>query len=671
MRPAFIASICILLIGAGETVLCETPSSAPPAPQDYFKTIPSGRSLDAARSFVLIEDFNRGRLAESDGRPLWNVPPSASPYLRLRIDKQDGRNQARRGSSLKIRLELPPGRTAALERKLHYLDVSQARHLLFKMRLRLDETFYAPGKIGLSLTDALGRTREADITAQVISKTGKWTTVSVPMEFFSALDLDQLMLVAFSLAASDPKTGIRGSLWIDEIAFYGPGDLNFQSSRDNILGFPEKVLDPVRWNQLLSERDPKRFLRMIAEDTWKYFQNARDKKTHLIVDNLRTGKNSLVSGYTSPTNIAMDFLSTISAAELGFVSRKEALRQVREGMETLERMKRHHGFFFNFYETKNLLVTRSYISSVDNGWLGTALVVVRQAFGELRGQATALLEAMNFNELLDPEYNQLLIGFDVPVKELGKAHYGMLASEARATSLLAIGKGDLPETHWWFLYRTPPEAWRWQNQVPKGKYKTAEGVEYFQGYYEKDGRKFVPSWGGSLFEFLMPTLVLDEKKFSPEALGLNNKTATELHRDYALKEKGYPVWGISPAAVRNGRGWRYREFGVKSLGAKGYPDEKVLTPHVSFLALDSLPEDALQNIRNLLRFEIYGEYGFYDTVQAVSGKVNPQYLALDQGMILVSICNYLEEGAIQKKFHQDPIGKKARSLLVKESFFRD
>ena len=166
----------------------------------------------------------------------------------------------------------------------------------------------------------------------------------------------------------------------------------------------------------------------------------------------------------------------------------------------------------------------------------------------------------------------------------------------------------------------------------------------------------------------MPTLVIKEAELSPAGLGLNNRIAAEIHRDYALKEKGYPVWGISPASTSNGRQWRYGEYGLKALSVKGYPDGKVVAPYVSFLALDLLPQDALKNIRKFLEFEIYGEYGFFDSLDLNSGKANPQYLALDQGMILVAIANYLNRGSIRERFHQDPVGKNAEGLLIKEHF---
>jgi hypothetical protein len=297
--------------------------------------------------------------------------------------------------------------------------------------------------------------------------------------------------------------------------------------------------------------------------------------------------------------------------------------------------------------------------------------VIRQAFpGEIAREATAFLDQFHFQEFLDPDTNQLVLGYDLDRQSLTPYHYGMLVTEARALSLYGIGKGDLPREHWWYLYRTAPDAWEWQTQKPQGKMAEHDKVNYFQGYYREGSKKFVPSWGGSLFEFLMPTMVLREQKMAPKGLGLNNKIAVELHRDYALKEKKYPVWGISPAAVADGRRWQYGEYGIKKLGVKGYPDRGTITPHVSFLALDALPKDAIQNIRKFLTFSLYGEYGFYDSITFPGAKINTQYLALDQGMTLIPIANYLKKGVIQEYFYKDPIGKKAQELLGKEDFFK-
>jgi hypothetical protein len=232
---------------------------------------------------------------------------------------------------------------------------------------------------------------------------------------------------------------------------------------------------------------------------------------------------------------------------------------------------------------------------------------------------------------------------------------------------MAIGRGDVPLVHWFKLDRTLPENYAWQTQEPKHRVlKTTLGVSYYGGYYEYQGRKIVPSWGGSLFEALMPTLVLNEKDLAPQSLGLNNKNHVLGHIDYALKELGYPVWGMSPCAIPEGG---YSEYGAKPLGLHGYKPG-VVTPHVSFLSLEYAPEEAIKNLRKMLAsYEIYGEYGFYDAVTVATGRVAYRYLCLDQAMSFIALNNYLNNGAIRKRFYQDPVNQKAASLLTEEKIF--
>ena len=99
----------------------------------------------------------------------------------------------------------------------------------------------------------------------------------------------------------------------------------------------------------------------------------------------------------------------------------------------IKKLETWKGFFFNFYETTRLSVPRKFVSSVDNGWLAIALVVVRQAFpGDIATEATAILERFHFQEFLDPDTNHLAIGYDVEHQSPTPYHYGMLVTEARA-----------------------------------------------------------------------------------------------------------------------------------------------------------------------------------------------------------------------------------------------
>lgn len=631
-----------------------------------YETVPQEKPLQSSPQFLVIDDFNTGKFQIRQGAA-WRVKAPAVGALDLGIDKTDARSTDH-GYSLKARFNLQPSERASMETFLDRVDVSKASHFAFRMKASFPHEKGFPGKVLMSLSDWKHKTTARDITVYLPQALDTWADVVLPMSLFENLDRDQLVSLKITIAAGGEA--IKGDFWLDEVAFFGDGDLEFECHRDNVVGFPQRIVDKVRAEQLKKEKNDKKFLRGIAVDTWKYFQNARDKDTGLVVDHIRMGEAPLIADYTSPTNVAVDLMGTVAAMDMRLIKPEEAKERIRQVFSTLKRAAKYRGFFYNFYDTKKLSIERSYISSVDSGWLAIALVVVRQAFrDDFYKEATAILDQFHFADFLDPENNQLVVGLDVPVRNFGQYHYGLLVTEARATSLYAIGKGDIPKEHWWYLYRTLPEVWSWQTQKPKGRYVTRDGVEYFQGYYEKDGKKFVPSWGGSLFEYLMPTLVLKERELAGKGLGLNDRVAAELHRDYALKEKGYPVWGISPCAVSNGRKWAYREYGVPALGSKGYGDGAVATPHVSFLALDAIPKDAIKNIRKFLDYDMYGEYGFFDALELKNLRSNPQYLALDQGMVLIAIANYLENGSIQKRYHEDEIGKMTRDLLVKESFF--
>ncbi|MDP3920106.1 MAG: glucoamylase family protein [Candidatus Omnitrophota bacterium] len=648
-----------------------------------YDVLATEESLLRASEYVVVDDFNSGEDLKNRFGHTWEILTQGDARAVGKISNQDARAEAR-GHSLKLHLDIPAHQSVQVRTHFGDLDVSHAAYLVMKVRAEFQDLGnlgvsaegpleqYFDGQFELWIEDKNGRKSAQDITALCIAAHEKWNDVIIPVSLFRGLDLDRLSAMQLNVTSNAKRT--RGKLWIDEVAFFGPAHLEFESRRDNLVGFPRKEADPDRLQWILEKaKQPsfgKVFLREIARDTWKYFKNARNRNTHLVVDHVRLGTAPLAADYTSITNIAMDIMGTIAAMDLGFIERKEAVKSIQNTFKTLEKLERWKGFFYNYYNTTTLKPSPKFISSVDSGWLAASLVVVRQAFErELGRQASEFLEAFDFSEFLDPENNQLAIGFDEDKGDLTPHHYGLLASEARVAYLLAIGKGDLSSNVWWFIYRTPPASWAWQNQKPKGEYVTQDGIEYFQGYYTYNKRRFLPSWGGSLFEFLMPTLVLLEREMSPEGLGMNNRIVTEIHREYALQKKKYPLWGLSPASTGDGRGWQYSEYGVRDLAVKGYPDSGVVTPHVSFLALDSLPEEALKNIQDFMDFNMYGDYGLYDSINLRQQRVNPQYLALDQGMTLIAIANYLKGGSIQERFHADPIGKKAAEIIGKESFF--
>jgi hypothetical protein len=187
-----------------------------------------------------------------------------------------------------------------------------------------------------------------------------------------------------------------------------------------------------------------------------------------------------------------------------------------------------------------------------------------------------------------------------------------------------------------------------------------------KGEYEWTGVRYLPSWGGSMFEALMPTLVVDEQRYAPGSLGPNDLAHAVVQRRWATEVARFSVWGVSSS--RNPAGG-YDAFGVPILGARGY-DAAAVTPHATALALAVTPAEAIANLRRMVElYDVYGEYGLYDSLDPKSGRVARDYLALDQAMTLIALANHLKPHCIQERFAADPIAQRALPLLRDEQFF--
>ena len=636
-----------------------------------FEHIRAITSISNSSHFQLIDDFNsvdgpvvlRNKI-ESD----WQTGGTEGAKTELLAEGEDA--NYRYGGSLAIAYEIPSKGTASVSALSRGLDVSRADCAF--MFVRADEFKSFPGKVIFSVTDTQGKAASFDLRRFVKCKGKRWWGIAIPMQAFKALDVSQMNRFEIDLV-NEKSAPVQGRFFVDEIGFFGEKDLVFKSAQDNLIGFPKKVVDEARRQELLKIKEDQKFVAAVAADTWRYFADLVDNQTHLPVDHIRIGESTGIGSYVSPTNIALYWMACVGAMDLSLISKDEAARRIKASLESLERFEKwDKGFYFNYYHTRSLAVTNRFVSSVDNGWLVAGLAIIRQAFPEEFGvEADKLLELMDFSKFYDPKNGQLVLGFDAEKNVFSRNHYGLLISEARLASYVAVGKGDLKERHWARIYHTLPKEWDWQRQVPVGKGAVSFGIPEFHGLYSYLDKQFVPSWGGSLFEFLAPTLVLDEMKLAPKSFGKNDEIATDLHIEYALRQKKYPVWGIAPCSVRNGRQWFYREYGIPEMGSKGYKDEGVIAPYATCLALATRPEAAVKNLRKMLELYsgIYGEYGFFDSVDLSNGQVNHQYLLLDQAMSFLAAVNDLKDGALRKRFHADAIGKKAEALLVEESFF--
>ncbi len=436
-------------------------------------------------------------------------------------------------------------------------------------------------------------------------------------------------------------------------------------------------------------------LKAIAARTWKFFSIDVNPQTDLPMDNVGFQGAPAKGAYTSPTDLAMYLWSITAAAQMHIISPHTAYMMAHRELGAIQKLQKWHGFLLSWYNTntgaaingpgqQSISSTHGqFISTVDNGWYASSLVIIRNAFPGLKAQATNLLKAMNFGIFYDrgnPSINinagQMYGGYYAGV---GPAtfEYGLLNTDPRIAAYIGIGTNTLPGDVWWRTWRTLPADFTWQTQTPAGPSVTytdpysRKSFAVVEGHYSYNGITYVPSWGGSEFEALMAPLVVPEASWGQTSFGLNDINYAQASIDYATNALKYPVWGLSPASVPGTTG-NYQAYGAYPLGSGGLGSayaHSAVTPYASFLALPFLPQKSYQNIvkmRNL--YKVYGPYGFYDAVNPLTGTVAPRYLVLDQGMIMAGIDDALMRGGLQRYFAQDPVGQRIKPYLAMEKF---
>ena len=523
-------------------------------------------------------------------------------------------------------------------------------------------------------------------------------------------------------------------------------------------------------------------LREIARQTWRYFDRfCGAPENGLPPDNFQEDRDPLIAHRTSPTNVGLALLATLSAHDFGYVGSADALDRLERTLDSLERLPRHRGHFYNWYDTLTLQPLHpAYVSSVDSGNLAACLVALKQAaealagadenggawragladvarlvakefekvppsgvrteavpvhqiraqiralaaavdqepdreaclaevariageiadglsalaaehreleIADLRGwlddlrvqvdshrrpaepppaeggvtredrfraiarRADALVREMDFRFLFDADRKVFSIGFNPGLGRLDRSYYDLLVSEARLTSFVAIAKGDAPTEHWFRLQRPFTIA---------------------------AGRPLLLSWSGSMFEYLMPLLLL--RSYPGTLLDATCRQAVAAQIQYG-RLHGAP-WGVSESAY-NARdlhlNYQYGPFGVPELGLRRTaPDELVVSPYSTFLALLSAPEGVLDNLKRLEDEGARGAFGFYESIDYTERRLPPDaaravvkaYMAHHQGMTLVALDNYLHGDVMRDRFHADP-AVQATELLLQERIPRN
>jgi cellobiose phosphorylase len=281
---------------------------------------------------------------------------------------------------------------------------------------------------------------------------------------------------------------------------------------------------------------------------------------------------------------------------------------------------------------------------------------LRGRLRDLARRCDALADAMNWRFLYDGARGVFSIGFRLADAEgpgrLDASYYDLLASEARLASFIAIARGEVPQEHWFRLSRALVSV---------------------------EGCTTLVSWSGSMFEYLMPLLLL---RSHPATL-LENTSRAAVRAQVLYGRRQRVPWGISESAyhvVDPHGNYHYRAFGVPGLGLKrGLAEDLVIAPYATALAAQVDPAAAAANFRRLAREGATGRFGFEEALDYTPRKTptpdggaapgQPRvhgvraFFAHHQGMSLVALTNAVLGAPMVRRFHSDPRVQATEPLL--------
>lgn len=271
-------------------------------------------------------------------------------------------------------------------------------------------------------------------------------------------------------------------------------------------------------------------------------------------------------------------------------------------------------------------------------------LALRERLLELAERAASLVADMDFGFLYDRDRALLFIGYDASAERYDQHHYDLLASEARIASLVAIAKGDVPLRHWAKLGR--PIGW-------------------FGG-----GRGLL-SWSGTMFEYLMPPLLVDEGEHT--LLDVSARAAVREQIEFG-RRRGVP-WGVSEsgyARLDAHRNYQYRAFGVAEIGFRRELErDVVIAPYASLMALRYAPAEVESNLARITALGGRGALGMYEALDFTRARLGighrhvvvRSYMAHHQGMIMLALHGQLRERGLVLRAHRHPLIRAVELLL--------
>ncbi len=399
-------------------------------------------------------------------------------------------------------------------------------------------------------------------------------------------------------------------------------------------------------------RVQKEQIKGYAHDIWRFFaENVTKEDSYLPPDNIQLSPNEVTAHRTSPTNIGLYLLSCLAACDFEFISLNELASRIKRALDSLDKMQRWHGHFYNWYDTENLDILGSpYVSTVDSGNFVTSLVALyyglkeyddgSRKFSDLIKRIRLIIDETDFSKLYDERKKLFKIGINTAFPENDSSLYDFFMSEARSTSFYAIARGQVPREHWRTLSRP---------------------------LIGKDGYIGLASWSGTAFEYMMPSLLLPTRfgSLSFESLSF----AAKQQKNYKIKG----LFGISESgyfAFDGNMNYQYKAFGVPSLGIKrGLEKDRVISPYSSFLCLPFYQSAVLENLNKIRELGAYGRYGFYEAIDFTSSRVGGghaiirSYMSHHMGMSLIASANAYFGDIFVKRFMKSPEMSSSAELL--------
>ena len=585
----------------------------------------------------------------------------------------------------------------------------------------------------------------------------KWNTSEKAEKYVPNTKADYFVHMWSSLV---PSAIIMGLLLIVDIPlagmiFYGILSVSWGLSYWVAYNISQSPIE-TQSEGLLSEEE---VLRETARKTWQFFKDfSKSDNNWLCPDNYQQAPTEKITTKTSPTNIGLQLMSTLSARDLGFETLTKTLDYLENILCSVTLMPRWKGHLFNWYDIKTLEVLNpQYVSTVDSGnflaylitlknglldlidspvfsydmvrGLGntikickydiklkenydtigdfinditeikniisalrteqwedtrsiremnrsidsiiseveelklkdlsfTSVLTLREMTGSGDFYAKTLMhrledivyiidivsENIDFRFLYDERRKLFRIGFNLSSLSLDEGCYDLMASEACLTSFLTIAMNTVPVEHWYKLQRP---------------HTVVNGIPCFV------------SWSGTMFEYLLPNLLMAEYKGSVFA---ETSRAAVIQQIKYGKKMMIP-WGISECQhyhFDQSGNYQYKAFGVPELRLQpSLTISKVVAPYATFLALAYAKEECFANLRKMAELGCIGEYGYYesidfngpDPIALTTYSIVKSFMAHHQGMILVAINNFLNSGIMQKRFHSEAYVQATESLL--------